>query len=136
MRCPCSSGELLENCCGRYIGGQSPAFAPTAVTLMRSRFTAFALGEVPYLLSSWHPDTRPASLDLDPQQRWVHLDILDTRAGGPWDDSGVVRFAAHYRYEGQRGSQEETSRFLRVEGKWYYVDAAGSLASTEKARTR
>lgn len=89
---------------------------------MRSRYTAFAVGDTDYLLRSWHPRTRPRRLTLDPDQRWLLLEVLRTEHGGPFDDTGVVEFRAHYRAAGGRGSLHEASRFSRVEGRWVYVD--------------
>lgn len=122
MRCPCTSGDTYDACCGPVLAGQ--ATAPTAVRLMRSRFTAFATGDVAYLLRSWHPSTRPDDLVLDPHTRWTRLDILDTGAGGPFDTAGVVEFEAFYREEGARASMRERSRFVRENRIWTYVDGA------------
>jgi SEC-C motif-containing protein len=118
-RCPCLSGNPYDECCGPLHAG---APAPSAERLMRSRFSAFALGLPGYLLESWHPSTRPASLDLDPGQRWTRLDILSTRSGGPFDSSGTVAFRAWWRSDTERGTLEETSEFVRESGRWYYVD--------------
>lgn len=89
---------------------------------MRSRYSAFAVGNAAYLLATWHPSTRPAELGLDPEQRWVRLDILDRTGGGPFDSEGTVRFRAHYRLHGQAGSLVENSRFRRTDRTWFYVD--------------
>lgn len=125
MRCPCQSGETLENCCARYLNSQdSPA--PTAETLMRSRFTAFALGDADYLLRTWHPSTRPASLDLDPEQQWYRLDILGTHDGGAFATTGTVTFRAHFRSatnRRERDSFTETSSFVRKGRTWFYCEA-------------
>jgi len=120
-RCPCLSGLAFGECCDRFIGGA--AHAPTAVQLMRSRYTAFATGAAGYLLATWHPASRPDDLELDPAIRWLRLDIERTEGGGPFDRDGVVEFTAHYRHAGERGSQHETSRFTRLEDRWCYVDA-------------
>lgn len=122
-RCPCLSGNPYGECCGPLHAG---APAPTAERLMRSRFTAFALGLPEYLLATWHPSTRPASLDLDDTQRWARLDIVATRAGGPFDTSGTVAFRAFWRSAGERGVLEETSDFVREDGRWLYVDGVVS----------
>lgn len=119
-RCPCLSGETYGNCCGRFHSGS--ASAPTAEALMRSRYSAFAVGNAPYLLATWHPDHRPDQLDLDPELEWRRLDILATSGGGPLDSTGTVEFTAHYRQDGQRGSQHELSRFVRENGQWLYLD--------------
>lgn len=122
MRCPCNSGDILAECCGRFLAPARAAVAPTAEALMRSRFTAFALGDEKYLLDTWHSSTRPMTLELDPAQKWLRLEILDKHDGGPWDSQGTVTFAAHYSFEGQRGKQQELSRFVREDKQWFYVD--------------
>lgn len=119
-RCPCRSGLPFGECCGPLIGGD--ATAPTAVQLMRSRYTAFVTGDVAYLLATWHPSTRPAALELDPELAWRSLEVIRTERGGPLDREGVVEFAARYAVGADRGVLHETSRFLR-EDRWRYVDA-------------
>lgn len=89
---------------------------------MRSRFTAFALGDSDYLRRSWHPRTRPEQLDLDSARRWLFLEIHEVTGGGPFDRTGTVEFTAHYRDSGGRGRLHENSRFTRVDGAWCYVD--------------
>ncbi|WP_028267676.1 YchJ family protein [Arthrobacter sp. MA-N2] len=118
--CPCLSGEQYTECCGRFHSGETDA--PTAEQLMRSRYSAFAVLDSDYLLRTWHPDTRPAVLELDPDIEWRRLDIVATRDGGPLDGEGSVEFAAHYRSGGERGVQREVSRFLRIDRRWYYLD--------------
>jgi SEC-C motif-containing protein len=96
--------------------------APTAEALMRSRYSAFAKGDAEYLLRSWHPDTRPKKLTLDPAQRWLRLEILGTTAGGLLHQTGTVEFRAHYEHTTHTGVLHERSRFTRVNGRWVYVD--------------
>lgn len=125
--CPCGSGEQYALCCGRFHSAQSPngeVAAPTAVQLMRSRYSAFAMRDAAYLLRTWHPDTRPHELDLDGDTEWTHLTILDTTGGGLLESSGTVEFVAQYRADGRRGRQHENSRFGRVDGAWVYVGEA------------
>jgi SEC-C motif-containing protein len=122
-RCPCLSGETYGACCGRLHRGE--AVAATAEALMRSRFSAFAVGDAGYLLRTWHPSTRPAALDLDDTLRWYRLDILATARGGLLDTEGMVEFVAHHKVPGVRGSagsQHERSRFSKDTGAWTYVD--------------
>jgi SEC-C motif-containing protein len=90
---------------------------------MRSRFSAFAVGDVAYLLRSWHPATRPSRLELDPAQEWVRLEILGTVEGGPFHAEGSVEFRAHYRDGGRADSLHENSRFVRDSGAWVYLHA-------------
>lgn len=89
---------------------------------MRSRFDAFARGDAGYLLASWHPSTRPTELDLEADVEWRRLQIVDTVAGGPDDETGVVEFRASYRADGEAGLLHERSRFARVDGRWVYLD--------------
>jgi SEC-C motif-containing protein len=119
-RCPCGSGDTYGDCCGRFHAGTR---APSAEALMRSRFSAFATGNREYLLATWHPSTRPATLDLDDDTQWRRLVVVRTEAGGPFDDCGTVEFAAHYADDGGRGVLRETSRFVREDGRWFYLEA-------------
>jgi SEC-C motif domain protein len=119
--CPCGSGQDYAECCGPLHRGT--ARAATAVALMRSRFSAFARGRADYLLSSWHPSTRPRRLDLDDAVTWRRLQIVDTEAGGADDAAGVVEFRARYERDGKRHILHERSRFRRAgDGAWQYVD--------------
>jgi SEC-C motif-containing protein len=126
-RCPCNSGESHESCCGRYHHGfndlRAPAWPATAAAMMRSRYSAFVLNLPDYLLATWHPDTRPAELELDEAMQWLGLEIIRTDAGGPFDATGIVEFIAHYRLLNQSGFQREVSEFVREDGRWYYLDA-------------
>jgi SEC-C motif-containing protein len=93
---------------------------------MRSRFSAFAAGDPAYLLRSWHPETRPVSLELDDDTRWLWLEIVRTERGGERDDEGIVEFRAKYRVDAPEGRssgvQHEVSSFARVDRAWVYVD--------------
>jgi SEC-C motif domain protein len=127
LRCPCGSGEPYADCCGPLHRGRATGLvtAPTAERLMRSRFSAFAVGDAAYLLLTWHPTTRPASLELDPEQKWGRLEILGTTAGREHDLTGTVAFVAHFHdaAKGQAGRQYENSAFRRDAGQWFYVAA-------------
>ncbi|GIJ24773.1 YchJ family protein [Micromonospora lutea] len=118
--CPCGQGLPYADCCGRLHRGE--ADAPTAEALMRSRYTAFAVGDPDYLLRSWHSRTRPARLHLDPTQRWTRLEVLGTDGGGLFDSTGTVQFRAHYREGREPGTLTERSRFAREDGRWVYLD--------------
>jgi SEC-C motif domain protein len=116
--CPCGLGDDYDSCCGRLHRG---AEAATAEQLMRSRYSAFAVGDRAYLLRTWHPASRPRELTLDPALRWTRLAVLETRNGGLFDAAGTVAFRAMYRQDGQRGTLAETSQFVREDGHWLYV---------------
>lgn len=118
--CPCGSDRPYPRCCGPYIAGDRPA--PTAEALMRSRFTAYAHHHVDYLLSSWHPDTRPDAADLGDLReiKWLKLTVDRVTEQGP--DEAMVSFTARYKIAGKSAKLKEVSRFKRLNGKWYYVD--------------
>jgi SEC-C motif domain protein len=121
LACPCGLGDDYDACCGRLHAG---APAPTAEALMRARYSAFAVGDVGYLLRTWHPSGRPETLALDPDLQWTRLAVLETEGGGLFDSAGTVRFRAVYRQDGKRGVHAETSRFVREDGQWSYVGSA------------
>jgi SEC-C motif domain protein len=118
LACPCGLGDDYDSCCGRLHAG---APAPTAESLMRSRYSAFAVGDTGYLLRTWHPSGRPETLTLDPALRWTRLAVLETQAGGLFDAAGTVRVRAVYVQDGKRGVLAETSRFIRQDGLWTYL---------------
>lgn len=118
--CPCGAGDPYAECCRPYLRGE--AEAPTAEALMRSRYTAYVRRDNRYLLRTWHPRTRPATLDLD-RGEWRGLEVLAVEGGGPGDDAGTVAFAAHYATGViAMGTMRETSRFVREGGRWLYLD--------------
>ena len=91
---------------------------------MRSRYSAYVVGDAAYLSRTWHPDTRPASIELDPTQRWYRLDILARTRGGMLDREGTVEFRASYRLDGEVYEQHENSTFVKDGRQWLYVDEA------------
>jgi SEC-C motif-containing protein len=99
------------------------AAAPTAERLMRSRYSAFAVGDADYLLRSWHPDRRPARVELDGGDRWLGLEITSRERGGMFDTEGTVGFRARVRRGGQVHEIVELSRFVSEDGAWVYVAA-------------
>ena len=89
---------------------------------MRSRYSAFALCDQPYLLATWHEDTRPSRLRFDERQRWLGLKIKAAEAGQPGDVSGEVEFVARFKVDGKGHRLHERSRFVKESGRWFYVD--------------
>ena len=94
----------------------------TAGQLMRSRYSGFVFRDEPYLLATWHPDTRPSRVRFDERQRWLGLRILASEAGGPDDFSGLVEFVARFKLSGKGHRLHEISRFEKIDGGWYYLD--------------
>jgi SEC-C motif domain protein len=118
LACPCGLGDDYPSCCGRLHAG---AAAPTAESLMRSRYSAFAVGDAGYLLRTWHPSARPRNLSFDPALRRTRLSVLETRDGGLFDATGTVQFRATYVQHGKRGVLAETSKFVRQDRRWTYL---------------
>ena len=119
--CPCGSGRAFADCCGPLHAGN--AQAASAEALMRSRYSAFARADVDYLRQSWHPDTRPAVIDLEDaaRTRWLGLEIK--RHAVVDDDHATVEFVARWKVGGAPATRlHEISRFVREDGRWYYVD--------------
>jgi SEC-C motif-containing protein len=82
---------------------------------MRSRFSAYAVGDSAYVWRTWHPRTRPEQVDPDPATRWTRLEIVDAS-----DD--VVEFRAHHDSPAGPGVLHERSRFEQRAGRWFYVE--------------
>lgn len=119
--CPCGSGLDYDDCCRRWHEGPLHRQAPTAEALMRSRYSAFVLARGEYLLATWHPDTRPPHApDFDPGLRWLGLEVRRHTETGA--DTAQVEFVARSKFAGRAHRLHETSRFVREDGCWYYVD--------------
>lgn len=118
--CPCGSGLSFDACCAPFIRGERPP--PGAEALMRSRYSAYVLGDEAYLLATWHPDTRPARLDLEtePRPRWLGLSVKASRE--PDAEHAQVEFVARYKIGGRAFRLHENSRFERIDGRWFYLD--------------
>ena len=117
--CPCDSGSTYADCCGNWHAGLLQGLhAPTPEALMRSRYSAYMLGLIDYLLATWHPGTAPGELEL-PLVKWLGLEVRHAQASA---DAGVVEFVARCRENGRAQRLHETSRFVREQGRWYYVD--------------
>lgn len=98
---------------------------------MRSRFSAFALDRHDYLLASWHPSTRPDSIEPNGTTQWMRLEILGSETQG---DSGNVHFRATFREARRWQVLEENSRFVREDGRWYYLDGVPSVMRFKPGR--
>ena len=118
--CPFVSGRAFDDGCGFYLSGETRP--PTAESMMRSRYSAFAAGQADDLLATWHPTTRPSRLTLEPGISWLGLKILSTEAGGVTDPEGWVTFVARSKFQGRAQRLQERSRFVREHGRWFYVD--------------
>ena len=119
--CPCGTALPYARCCGRWHEGPEHLQAPTAEALMRSRYSAFVLGLRHYLLATWHPSTRPPTLEPnEPGLRWLGLDVK--RHDVQDDTHATVEFVARSKLAGRAHRLHEHSRFVREDGRWYYLD--------------
>jgi SEC-C motif-containing protein len=117
--CACGSERLYAECCGVWHAGLATcAYAPSPEALMRSRYSAYVLGLIEYLQATWHPSTAPGDLDLPPV-KWLGLEVRSAEEDG---DAGVVEFVARCRVSGRAQRLHEISRFVRMQGRWYYID--------------
>lgn len=92
---------------------------------MRSRYSAYVLGLINYLLATWHPSTAPGELELPPV-KWIDLEVRYSEASG---EAGIVEFVARCRVNGRAQRLHETSRFVWQEGRWFYID--GQVAEAD-----
>jgi SEC-C motif-containing protein len=123
MSCPCGKGESLETCCGPILGG---AAAATAEALMRSRYTAYVVGNIDHVVATHDPATqdivdRDASLAWSKQSEWLGLQVVSTEKGGAADDTGIVEFIARFAVAGRIQQHHERSRFQKIDGRWFYM---------------
>lgn len=126
--CPCFSSLPYISCCAKY--HKRTDKPETAEQLMRSRYTAYHMDIVDYLVMTTHPDklrpiyrTQLESTKGDTE--WVGLEILSTSMGSKTDKIGKVHFLARYIMNGKEEEMEEHSRFRRYQGDWVYYDEKG-----------
>lgn len=111
--CPCGSGRPYSACCGALHTGAR--LAETPEELMRSRYSAYVRRDGDYLLRTWHPRTRPKTLEFEDGLTWAGLEIVEAT-------DTEVEFVAVYETALGMGALAERSRFERRGGRWVYVD--------------
>jgi len=133
--CPCGSGRDYESCCKPYVSGA--AKAPTPEILMRARYSAYAKGEIDFIVKTCVRDDKH-DIDIDAtrkwseQSKWLGLKILRTERGGPSDQEGKVEFVATYVQDGLREEHHELSNFVRKDGEWLFEE--GEVVPTTVVR--
>jgi SEC-C motif domain protein len=119
IACYCGSGKEYAGCCEPCHLGKEKA--PTAKALMRSRYAAYCVGQIDYLLATTHISTRKhhsrqETRAFASQNQWIRLEILDA-------SENIVEFKAHYLdSSGTAQVHHEKSAFKKEAGNWYYVD--------------
>ena len=120
--CPCLSGQDYRKCCAPLHEGH---IASNAEQLMRSRYSAFYMGKVDYLIATLHPNSRQADDEQTLKQtirntQWLGLRIVKHRKIS--SDQAQVEFIAFYQNTDNIGQLHERSHFSQLDGHWYYVD--------------
>ncbi|WP_439889213.1 YchJ family protein [Pseudomonas sp. MBLB4123] len=129
--CPCGSGDPLSECCGRYHAG-SPA--PSAECLMRSRYSAYVLGQVDYLLATTLP-AQQAGLDREAirawslQSTWLGLEVESAKVLGGQPEHAFVTFTARWHDEAGEHSHRECSAFVQRGKQWFFIDPTVGLTA-------
>jgi len=123
--CFCGKSQSYKDCCGELHSGRR--VAKTAEELMRSRYSAFAVANVDYILRTYAPETRPNSDRAEIKQwaasvMWLGLQVLSTQKGKSDDKEGRVKFKALYSEAGKIHEMIEDSFFRFEKGEWFYVD--------------
>lgn len=124
-KCPCSSGKFYNECCGKFHKGALPE---NALVLMRSRYTAYAMGLINYIIATTHPTSASFQWDL---AKWTEqlnhfcssttfqkLEIIEFIDG---EEIAWVTFKAHLNRDNKDASFTERSRFLKVDQRWLYA---------------
>ncbi len=130
--CFCGSGHPFDECCEPVLNDHGKALTPLA--LMRSRYTAYVLQNEAFLLQTWSPSTRPEALGLcDHRVKWLELTI-HSHSEEASANTGEVEFSARFIDQDQLCTLHETSRFIRQEGLWYYLDGTGETSREKLGR--
>lgn len=138
MRCHCGSDLDFERCCGPFLSGDKNP--PTAEALMRSRYVAYARGDIDYIARTLAPEKQgtfdaKAATAWATQAKWLGLKILFVEGGGQDDVTGVVSFIATYRQDGQTIEHHEVSQFGRRHGDtWRFVEGDTSARIIDGGR--
>ena len=128
MNCKCGSDLSYEACCGRLVKGEAKAQNP--LELMKSRYSAYALGEGSYLVRTSVKEHRyeaDAALieEFAKNSEWLKLEIVQSSEAG---ETGMVEFKAYYRENGEIKLHHEKSTFIKEAGEWFYDE--GKLFTT------
>lgn len=132
--CPCESGFAYVHCCAPYHAGLQPAF--TALALMRSRYSAYALGLADYLMKTTHPENESYSPHVKAWRKELQAYCKQTKFTGleilkdePGELESFVTFQAGFIQNKQKYLLQERSRFLKVETQWLYHSGFPTLSN-------
>lgn len=129
LLCRCGSNLQYDFCC--RIFHENIKTPKTAESLMRSRFSAYAMQNEAYLLETWEAGKRPKEINFSKEvAEWTKLEIINTKKGRAKDNKGIVEFKAYYTQEDEAYVMNEISRFTKSSGRWLYQD--GLVKSVRK----
>ncbi len=135
MTCPCDTGLPIEQCCGPILSGERDA--PTAVALMRARYSAYARGEIDFIMStqdSGEDADRASTESWSRDSDWLGLEVLGTEGGGESDDTGKVEFVARFVHKGEESRHHEVAEFRRSGTRWMLIE--GKMQNSTFRRTQ
>ncbi len=120
--CPCGSRKKYKNCCQPIHNDHS--LAKTPEQLMRSRYSAYALGLTDFIINTYSPDISStlnrSEIESGTHLDWVKLSVKSSQITS--ENEGFVHFKAFYREDNQTFALEEVSRFIKIDGQWFYVE--------------
>jgi SEC-C motif domain protein len=125
-KCSCGNEKSYEECCSKFISGK--AIPQTAVEMMKSRYTAYTVHDIEYIMNT-HEPARLSEISRDvlsnwaTTSKWISLEILKTEKGEKTDSEGIVEFIANYELHGAMHSHHEKSLFKKIDGKWFYSES-------------
>ncbi len=121
--CICGKPKPFARCCGQFLSGEK--YAKTPEQLMRSRFSAYALGGYgEYLISTWFPDSAKGLTVSELSQKTVNWQRLEVILSSQQGDKGTVEFKAWFYKLSSSDNMEcmhEISDFVRIQSRWFYV---------------
>lgn len=137
--CPCCSEKPFQSCCAPILAGK--AKAKTAEDLLRARYTAFAKGEIDFIMKTHHSKTsgevkREEIEDWSKNSKWLGLKVVQTEAGQATDDKATIVFCAQYEAEGKKKDHWEKSLFEKENGDWKFLDARGISGTYKRAEPK
>lgn len=134
QNCPCNSNKTYDDCCGLY--HKTPGSAPTAETLMRSRYTAFQQKNFDYIARTQKLADNPKQTAAEIKKandatQWTKLEILETQDGREQDKTGMVAFSAHFKEGRHVGKLSERSLFKRLKEEWVYISGEHEVKNNQ-----
>lgn len=132
--CPCLSGERYQHCCQPL--HQFLRFPATAEQLMRSRYTAYVLQNIDYIVKTTAP-SQQAVLNVAALQQWAETTSwlglrIKTHIPHLTPIHSIVSFEATFASPQGAQSHYEDSLFVNIDQRWYFVDPTVPLPTLKQ----